>query len=114
MLTNLGVKETDAKPVRFQLSAGIDITEQLERMTDNRTRVKTNLFGTGFVDEPMFLDKDDDLLEPAKRSIGCSTKGRSGRRTPPSTPANGWTGAGRSGPRSLTKTSPPRWCFETS
>ncbi|WP_438345905.1 DEAD/DEAH box helicase [Methylorubrum populi] len=76
MLTNLGVKETDAKPVRFQLSAGIDITEQLERMTDNRTRVKTNLFGTGFVDEPMFLDEDDDLLEPAKRSIGCSTKGK--------------------------------------
>ncbi|MGW5841075.1 DEAD/DEAH box helicase [Methylorubrum extorquens] len=76
MLTNLGVKETDAKPVRFQLSAGIDITEQLERMTDNRTRVKTNLFGTGFLDEPIFPDEDDDLVEPAKRSIGCSTKGK--------------------------------------
>lgn len=76
MLSNLGVKETDAKPVRFQLSSGIDITSQLEAMADNRTRVKTNMFGTGFVDEPLFPDEEDEAVEPTKRSIGCSTKGK--------------------------------------
>lgn len=76
MLSNLGVKETDARPVRFQLSSGIDITGQLEAMADNRTRVKTNMFGTGFVDEPLFPDEDEDVVEPTKRSIGCSTKGK--------------------------------------
>ena len=46
MLTNLGVKETQVKPIRFQLSTGIDITEQLEATVENRSRIKTNLFGT--------------------------------------------------------------------
>ncbi len=36
MLTNLGVKETQVKPIRFQLSTGIDITEQLEATVENR------------------------------------------------------------------------------
>jgi hypothetical protein len=76
MLSNLGVKETDARPVRFQLSSGIDITGQLEAMADNRTPLKTNKFGPGVVDEPLFPDEDEDVVEPTKRSIGCSTKGK--------------------------------------
>lgn len=76
MLSNLGVKETDVRPVRFQLSSGIDITAQLEALADNRTRVKTNLYGTGFVDEPLFPDSDEEIVEPTKRGIGCSIKGK--------------------------------------
>jgi superfamily II DNA or RNA helicase len=76
LLSNLGVKETDVRPVRFQLSSGIDITAQLEALADNRTRVKTNLYGTGFVDEPLFPDDDDEIVEPTRRGIGCSVKGK--------------------------------------
>jgi len=75
MLTNLGVKETQVKPIRFQLSTGIDITEQLEATVDNRSRIKTNLFGTGYVDEPIYAG-EDDATQPGKRSIGCSIKGK--------------------------------------
>lgn len=76
MLTNLGVKETQVKPIRFQLSTGIDITEQLELTVENRSRVKTNLFGTGYVDEPVYAGDDIDEVQAGKRSIGCSTKGK--------------------------------------
>lgn len=76
MLTNLGVKETQVKPIRFQLSTGIDITEQLEATVENRSRIKTNLFGHGYVDEPIFAGDDLDASQAAKRSIGCSTKGK--------------------------------------
>ena len=76
MLTNLGVKETQVKPIRFQLSTGIDITEQLEATVENRSRVKTNLFGTGYVDEPVFSGDDGDEMQAGKRSVGCSTKGK--------------------------------------
>lgn len=76
MLTNLGVKETQVKPIRFQLSTGIDITEQLELTVENRSRIKTNLFGTGYVDEPVYAGDDVDELQAGKRSIGCSTKGK--------------------------------------
>lgn len=76
MLTNLGVKETQAKPIRFQLSTGIDITEQLEATVENRSRIKTNLFGTGYVDEPVYAGDDVDEMQAGKRSIGCSTKGK--------------------------------------
>lgn len=76
MLTNLGVKETQVKPIRFQLSTGIDITEQLELTVENRSRIKTNLFGTGYVDEPVYAGDDVDELQAGKKSIGCSTKGK--------------------------------------
>jgi superfamily II DNA or RNA helicase len=76
MLTNLGVKETQVKPIRFQLSTGIDITEQLELTVENRSRIKTNLFGIGYVDEPVYAGDDVDELQASKRSIGCSTKGK--------------------------------------
>lgn len=76
MLTNLGVKETQVKPIRFQLSTGIDITEQLELTVENRSRIKTNLFGTGYVDEPVYAGDDVDEVQAGKRSIGCSTKGK--------------------------------------
>jgi hypothetical protein len=76
MLTNLGVKETQVKPIRFQLSTGIDITEQLEQTVENRSRIKTNLFGTGYVDEPVYAGDDEDAVQPGKKSIGCSTKGK--------------------------------------
>ena len=76
MLTNLGVKETQVKPIRFQLSTGIDITEQLEATVENRSRIKTNLFGSGYVDEPVFAGDDVDDVQAGKRSVGCSTKGK--------------------------------------
>ncbi|MGO4117695.1 DEAD/DEAH box helicase [Rhizobium ruizarguesonis] len=76
MLTNLGVKETQVKPIRFQLSTGIDITEQLELTVENRSRIKTNLFGTGYLDEPVYAGDDVDEIQAGKRSIGCSTKGK--------------------------------------
>lgn len=76
MLTNLGVKETQVKPIRFQLSTGIDITEQLELTVENRSRIKTNLFGTGYVNEPVYAGDDLDEFQAGKRSIGCSTKGK--------------------------------------
>jgi hypothetical protein len=76
MLTNLGVKETQVKPIRFQLSTGIDITEQLELTIENRSRIKTNLFGTGYVDELVYAGDDADEVLAGKRSIGCSTKGK--------------------------------------
>lgn len=76
MLTNLGVKETQVKPIRFQLSTGIDITEQLELTVENRSRIKTNLFGTGYTDDPVYVGDDVDELQAGKRSIGCSTKGK--------------------------------------
>jgi superfamily II DNA or RNA helicase len=76
MLNNLGVRETQAKPVRFQLSTGIDITEELENSADNRMRVKTNLYGVGYVDEPVLDGEGGDEVQPVKRGIGCSTKGK--------------------------------------
>lgn len=76
MLTNLGVKETQVKPIRFQLSTGIDITEQLELTVENRSRIKTNLFGSGYVDEPVYAGEEVDELQAGKRSIGCSIKGK--------------------------------------
>lgn len=76
MLTNLGVRETHMKPVRFQLSTGIDITEQLEATADNRSRIKTNLFGHGYVDEPLIGGDTEDEVSTVKRGIGCSIKGK--------------------------------------
>jgi superfamily II DNA or RNA helicase len=75
MLNNLGVRETQVKPVRFQLSTGIDITEELERTADNRTRIKTNLYGVGYVNEQVLGGEDGDT-ETVKRGIGCSIKGK--------------------------------------
>ena len=76
MLTNLGVKETQVKPIRFQLSTGIDITNQLENTVDNRTRIKTNLFGHGYVDVPVYTGDEVSDNQSARRSIGCSIKGK--------------------------------------
>lgn len=76
MLTSLGVKETDVKPVRFQMSSGIDIIAQLDALADNRTRIKTNLFATGFVDEPILDAEEQKETQSVQRGIGCSTKGK--------------------------------------
>lgn len=76
MLTSLGVKETDVKPVRFQMSSGIDIVTQLDALNDNRTRIKTNLFATGFVDEPILDAEGTGETQSVQRGIGCSTKGK--------------------------------------
>jgi superfamily II DNA or RNA helicase len=76
MLTSLGVKETDVKPVRFQMSSGIDIVAQLDALADNRTRIKTNLFATGFVDEPILDAEEGYETQSVQRGIGCSTKGK--------------------------------------
>jgi superfamily II DNA or RNA helicase len=76
MLNVLGVKEAESKPVRFQLSSGVDITPALEAEASNRSRVKTNLFGSGYIDE-VFEDEDgEQLRQTVKRTIGCSTKGK--------------------------------------
>lgn len=76
MLTSLGVKETDVKPVRFQMSSGIDIVAQLDALGDNRTRIKTNLFATGFIDEPILDADGTHETHSVQRGIGCSTKGK--------------------------------------
>lgn len=76
MLTSLGVKETDVKPVRFQMSSGIDIVAQLDALNDNRTRIKTNLFAIGFVDEPILDADGSHETHSVERGIGCSTKGK--------------------------------------
>lgn len=63
VLMNLGLSETQRKPVRYSSFMGSDIAEQLETLPGNRNRTKTNLFGQGYTDE-------------GKSTIGCSVKGK--------------------------------------
>src|SRR5690606_20879100 len=77
ILTNLGLSETQRKPVRYSQFMGSDIADQLDTLPGNRSRSKTNLFGLGYVD----VDITDDIgrligRHPAKETIGCSRKGK--------------------------------------
>ena len=76
MLNSLGVRETQVKPVKFHRMMGSDITPELNRSADNRSRVKTDLYGVGYVNEPVFAGEGDADSQPVKRGIGCSTKGK--------------------------------------
>jgi hypothetical protein len=63
VLANLGLSETQRRPVRYSMFMGSDIAEQLDTLPGNRNRTKTNLFGQGYTDK-------------GKATIGCSTKGK--------------------------------------
>jgi superfamily II DNA or RNA helicase len=63
VLMNLGLSETQRKPIRYSSFMGSDIAEQLETLPGNRNRTKTNIFGQGYTDE-------------GKSTIGCSVKGK--------------------------------------
>ncbi|MBL4919384.1 hypothetical protein [Szabonella alba] len=63
VLMNLGLSETQRKPVRYSSFMGSDIGEQLDTLPGNRNRMKTNLFGQGYTDD-------------GKTTIGCSVKGK--------------------------------------
>jgi superfamily II DNA or RNA helicase len=63
VLTNLGLSETQRRPVRYSMFIGSDIAEQLDALPGNRNRTKTNLFGQGYT-------------EAGKSTIGCSVKGK--------------------------------------
>lgn len=63
VLTNLGLSETQRRPVRYANFIGSDIADQLDTLPGNRNRKKTNVFGQGFTDK-------------GKSTIGCSTKGK--------------------------------------
>ena len=63
VLMNLGLSETQRKPVRYSSFMGSDIAEQLETLPGNRNRTKTNVFGQGYTNE-------------GKSTIGCSVKGK--------------------------------------
>ena len=114
MLTNLGVKETQVKPIRFQLSTGIDITEQLEATVENRSRIKTNLFGSGYVDEPVFAGDDTDEVQAGKRSVGCSTKGKMWSQEGTVSPDDWIRWCDMIGPKIADKSINTEWCCATS
>jgi superfamily II DNA or RNA helicase len=63
VLMNLGLSETQRRPVRYSQFMGSDIAEQLDTLPGNRNRTKTNLFGQGYTNE-------------GRSTIGCSVKGK--------------------------------------
>lgn len=63
VLMNLGLSETQRRPVRYSQFMGSDIAEQLDTLPGNRNRTKTNLFGQGYTDD-------------GHSTIGCSVKGK--------------------------------------
>lgn len=63
LLNNLGLSETQRRPVRHSNFMGTDITPQIDTLPGNQNRIKTNLFGQGFSDI-------------GKSTIGCSRKGK--------------------------------------
>lgn len=77
VLMNLGLSETQRKPVRYSMFMGSDIAEQLETLPGNKQRTLTNLFGQGYIDVTE-LDEDGKPLQtwPTKATLGCSTKGK--------------------------------------
>lgn len=77
ILMNLGLSETQRKPIRFSQFMGSDIGEQLDALSGNRTRTKTNLFGQGYVDIEDYDESGAVInLRAARESIGCSAKGK--------------------------------------
>ncbi|MBA8908274.1 DEAD/DEAH box helicase family protein [Aminobacter sp. P9b] len=77
MLTNLGLSETQRKPVRYSQFMGSDIADQLDTLPGNRSRSKTNLFGLGYIDLET-IDDDGQVIgrHASKETIGCSRKGK--------------------------------------
>ncbi len=77
VLINLGLSETQRKPVRYSMFMGSDIADQLDTLPGNRARTKTNLFGQGYIDVDDH-DEDGRVIGtwPTKATIGCSTKGK--------------------------------------
>lgn len=77
MLTNLGLSETQRKPVRYSQFMGSDIADQLDSLPGNRSRSKTNMFGLGYVDVDD-VDHEGAVVgsRAAKDTIGCSRKGK--------------------------------------
>ncbi|MDP3175834.1 MAG: DEAD/DEAH box helicase family protein [Phenylobacterium sp.] len=77
VLMNLGLSETQRKPVRYSQFMGSDIADPLDTLAGNRSRTKTNLFGQGYVD---IEDHDENGAvvgsTPSKETIGCSAKGK--------------------------------------
>jgi len=63
LLNNLGLSETQRRPVRHSNFMGTDITPQVDTLPGNQNRIKTNLFGQGYMDD-------------GKSTIGCSRKGK--------------------------------------
>lgn len=77
ILMNLGLSETQRKPVRYSMFMGSDIADQLETLPGNRTRTLTNLFGQGFIDVEDLDDEGRFIGSwPQKATLGCSTKGK--------------------------------------
>jgi hypothetical protein len=62
VLMNLGLSDTQRRPVRYSQFMGSDIAEQLDTLPGNRNRTKTNLFGQGHTDE-------------GRSTVGCSVSG---------------------------------------
>lgn len=77
VLMNLGLSETQRKPVRYSQFMGSDIADPLDTLAGNRSRTKTNLFGQGYVDIDDH-DENGSILgsTPSKETIGCSAKGK--------------------------------------
>jgi superfamily II DNA or RNA helicase len=77
VLMNLGLSETQRKPVRYSQFMGSDIADPLDTLAGNRTRTKTNLFGQGYVDIDDH-DENGSVLgsTPSKETIGCWAKGK--------------------------------------
>ena len=77
MLMNLGLSETQRKPVRYSQFMGSDIADQLDSLPGNRSRTKTNLFGLGYVDHQEFDEVGNSIgVRPSKETIGVSAKGK--------------------------------------
>lgn len=77
VLMNLGLSETQRKPVRYSQFMGSDIADPLDTLAGNRSRTKTNLFGQGYVDMEDY-DESGVVVSstPSKETIGCSAKGK--------------------------------------
>ena len=73
LLANLGLSETQRRPVRYSMFMGSDIGEEIDRLPGNGSKTLNNLFGLGYVD---INDVDDDEASRARASIGASVKGK--------------------------------------
>lgn len=77
VLMNLGLSETQRKPVRYSQFMGSDIADPLDTLAGNRSRTKTNLFGQGYVDVEEFDESGAVVaVHSSKETIGCSRKGK--------------------------------------
>lgn len=77
VLMNLGLSETQRKPVRYSQFMGSDIADPLDTLAGNRSRTKTNLFGQGYVDVEEFDESGAVVaVHPSRETIGCSRKGK--------------------------------------